>query len=337
VLCRDARDGHDKLSLEARKQSLEGARRRWEGSIALTLSLQTLVTPSIPSILPSSLHVTTSTSASTALRPLPGHNTSPPPALVNEAQTEGTDPTTLVTVKIEKPSADSGIDEKHAQHFTDPNAITAIKSETETLTTTTTTTSTSTPVKSSSSCSNSSGPGCGVSTESLYPYPPIAMKLEDMPIPACRIVNPFSNGNRGAWDWLTAPYKPHVATPATDPTPSSSFSSSSSSSSSSPSSAPTSSSPPTVPAHYTQDPRTFHKQSLYNPNYENNSSSSQDPSRARCRAYADSLLQASGSSGCFDHCVKRVTGLLRMDLNAIIVDECLGKYWSKFVHACTLR
>ena len=319
MLCRDARDGHDKLSLEARKQSLEGARRRWEGSIALTLSLQIPVTLSIPSTLPSSLPVTTSTS--TALPPLPGHDTSPPPALVNEAHTEGTDPTTLVTVKIEKSSDDSVIDVKHAQHL-----ITAIKSETGTSTLA----STLTPVKSSSS-SSSSGPACGVSTESLYPYPPIAMKLEDMPVPACRIVNPFSNGNRGAWDWLTAPYKPHAA-PATDPTPSSSSSSSASSSSSSSSStsssssAPTSSSPPTVPAHYTQDPRSFHKQSLYNPNYENNSSSSQDPSRARCRAYADSLLQASGSSGVFDHCVKRATGLLRMDLNAIIVDECLGKY-----------
>jgi hypothetical protein len=319
VLCRDARDGHDKLSLEARKQSLEGARRRWEGSIALTLSLQTLVTPSIPSTLPSSLPVTTSTS--TALRPLPGHDTSPLPALVNEAHTEGTDPTTLVTVKIEKSSADSVAEVNHVQHSTESTAITAIKSETETSTTTLTLT----PLKSSSnSSSNSSGPGCGVSAESLYPYPPIAMKLEDMPVPACRIVNPFSNGNRGAWDWLTAPYKPHVASPATDPTPSSSSSSSFPSSSSS--SAPTSSSPPTVPAHYTQDPRSFHKQSLYNPNYENNSSASQDPSRARCRAYADSILQASGSSGCFDHCVKRATGLLRMDLNAIIVDECLGKH-----------
>ena len=314
MLCRDARDGYDKLSLEARKQSLEGARRRWEGSIALTLSLQTLVTPSIPSTLPSSLPVTTSTSTSTALCPLPGHDASPSPALVNEAHTEGSDPTTLVTVKIEKLSADSVAELKHTQHFSESNAVTAIKSERETST------STLTPTQNSNS-SSSSGPACGVSTESLYPYPPIAMKLEDMPVPACRIVNPFSNGNRGAWDWLTAPYKPHLATPSTDPTPSSSASSSSSS-------APTSSSPPTVPANYTQDPRTYHKQSLYNPNYENNSSSSQEPSRARCRAYADSLLQASGSSGCFDHCVKRATGLLRMDLNAIIVDECLGKYRS---------
>ena len=323
MLCRDARDGHDKLSLEARKQSLEGARRRWEGSIALTLSLQTLVIPSIPSILPSSLPVTTSTS--TALRPLAGHDSSPLHALVNEAHTEGGDSTTLVTVKMEKSSEDSATELKHAQHFTDPYAITAIKSETETSTSILTT------LKSSnSSNSNSSGPASGVSAESLYPYPPLAMKLEDMPVPACRIVNPFSNGNRGAWDWLTAPYKPHVATPATDPTPSSSSSSSSASSSSSSSSfsssAPTSSSPPTAPARYTQDPRSFHKQSLYNPNYENNSSSSQDLSRARCRAYADSLLQASGSGGCFDHCVKRATGLLRMDLNAIIVDECLGKH-----------
>lgn len=305
MLCRDARDGHDKLSLEARKLSLEGARRRWEGSIALTLALQTPSTLSIPSTLPSSLSVSTATST----------------PIVADVLKEGVDSSALVAVKIEKLSAEGVTDTKLAQ-LTDSSAQVAIKNEAETST------SSSTKIGNS----NSSGFSHGVSsdTHTVYPYPPIPMKLEDMPVSACRIVNPFSNGNRGAWDWLTATYQPPAATPATDSAPSSSSPTSSSSSSSS-YRPPTSS--PTAPAINIQDPRTYNKQSLYSTDYENNLSTSSDPSRARCRAYADTLIQASGSNTCFDHCVRRATGLLKMDLNAIIIDECLGKSWSLYL-AC---
>ena len=312
MLCRDARDGHDKLSLEARKLSLEGARRRWEGSIALTLALQTPSTLSIPSTLPSNLPVSVSTAISTPL--------------VGDVLKEAVDSSALVSVKIEKLSADSVTDMKlsQSQYSTDLSAQLAIKKEADTSTASSTSTSTK------SGNSNSSGSSHGVSVDTVYPYPPIPMKLEDMPVSACRIVNPFSNGNRGAWDWLTATYQPPAATPATDSAPSSSSSSSSSPSSFSSSSSSSSSARPpasssTAPGIHTQDPRTYNKQSLYSTDYENNLSASPDPSRVRCRAYADSLIQASGSNTCFDHCVKRATGLLKMDLNAIIVDECLGR------------
>lgn len=303
MLCRDARDGHDKLSLEARKLSLEGARRRWEGSIALTLALQTPSTLSIPSTLPLSLPVSTATSTS----------------IVADVLKEGVDSSGLAPVKIEKLSAEGVTDLKLARSHssTDPSAQITIKNEADT--------STATLSSTKSGNSNSSGSIHGVSadTHTIYPYPPIPMKLEDMPVSACRIVNPFSNGNRGAWDWLTATYQPPAATPATNSAPSSSSPSSSPSSSSS-SVRPTATSS-TAPGINIQDPKTYNKQSLYSTDYENNLTTSPDPSRARCRAYADSLIQASGSNTCFDHCVKRATGLLKMDLNAIIVDECLGK------------
>ena len=39
VLCRDARDGFDKLALDARKLAVEGARKQWESRTSLAVAL----------------------------------------------------------------------------------------------------------------------------------------------------------------------------------------------------------------------------------------------------------------------------------------------------------
>lgn len=177
MLCRDARDGFDKLSSEARKQSLEGARRRWEGSIALALSLQAPVTP----VLPQSASSSSGSSAASAHFPIDssvaaasGSYEAPYAPLMSSpsAFTVGQSEMDLVREVggsdfLSRPIKTEGASDS-ANATIDHACMKGVKKEN----------------------SSSSGASSIRLAEPLYPA--ITMKLEDMPVSACRVVNPFS-------------------------------------------------------------------------------------------------------------------------------------------------
>jgi hypothetical protein len=214
LLCRDARDGFDKLSSEARKQSLEGARRRWESSIALALSLQAPVVP----VLPPSACTASSSSALSVHFPIdssvaaasgshepsyPSTLPSPSSSLVVHGATASFPSVVSIDllsnpVKLERGVGfgDGGDIVSHA----DPVSIKEEKEigKEECNSNIINSSSSSSSIRGSASkdsCSNGNGSGSSSSSNSRALealYPAITMKLEDMPVSACRVVNPFS-------------------------------------------------------------------------------------------------------------------------------------------------
>jgi hypothetical protein len=215
LLCRDARDGFDKLSSEARKQSLEGARRRWESSIALALSLQAPVMPVLPQSTLALASASSSSSAPSAHFPIDSsvaaasgsYETSYQsllPLQSSSLEMQGNKTSGTGVVSIDSPSqpikiegglgVGTGVGGDCVSHVDATSVI--VKQEVKTESSSSSSSrgsairdSSSNSSGNSSSSSSSSRAPVGV-TEALYPA--ITMKLEDMPVSACRVVNPFS-------------------------------------------------------------------------------------------------------------------------------------------------
>jgi hypothetical protein len=209
LLCRDARDGFDKLSSEARKQSLEGARRRWESSIALALSLQAPVMPVLP---PSASTASSSSSAPSVHFPIdssvaaasgcyepsyPSILPSPSSSLVvhgADVSGPGVASIDLLSNPVKIGVGVGG----HIVSHADPVSIKVEKEEgKEERNSVNSGGSSSSSIRGSASkdtCGNGSGSSSSRAflggPEALFPA--ITMKLEDMPVSACRVVNPFS-------------------------------------------------------------------------------------------------------------------------------------------------
>lgn len=211
LLCRDARDGFDKLSSEARKQSLEGARRRWESSIALALSLQAPVIPVLCPSTSTSASVSSSSSAPSVNFPIDssvaaasGSYESSYPSLLpsssSSLEVQGAIASAPGVVSNDFPSysikIEGGVEGDSASRI-DPTSIKEEKAEgKEERSSSNSSSSSSSSSKGSaskeSSGSSSSGSSRVLSGGSEALYPAITMKLEDMPVSACRVVNPFS-------------------------------------------------------------------------------------------------------------------------------------------------
>ena len=220
LLCRDARDGFDKLSSEARKQSLEGARRRWESSIALALSLQAPVMPVLPQSALALASASSSSSTPSAHFPIDSsvaaasgsYETSYQsllPLQSSSLEMQGNKTCGTGVVSIDSPSqpikiegdagvkVGAGVGGDCVSHVDATSVIVKqeVKTESSSNSNSSSSSSRGSAIRDSSgyssgnSSSSSSRAPVGVS-EALYPA--ITMKLEDMPVSACRVVNPFS-------------------------------------------------------------------------------------------------------------------------------------------------
>ena len=178
-LCRDSRDVFDKQSSEARKLSLEGARRRWDASIALAMAMQT---PPLPLPQTQQLHSSSSSSSSSCVA------ISRPPLTSTSLSTTSTS-MPLLSAPLSSSSSVSS-----AQQDTQMGGATyPLKTEKERE---------RESGKAFPADGDIGGSRCleqhlnlgmsssGGSEDSLYSS--LVMKLEDMPVSACRIVNPFS-------------------------------------------------------------------------------------------------------------------------------------------------
>ena len=388
-LCRESRDVFDKQSSEARKLSLEGARRRWDASIALAMAMQT---PPIP-LPPHSQQLHSSSSSSSSSSSFAAMSR-PPASSIPLSSTF----TTMPAQSPQAPSSSSTQLETQAVGTTHPVKFEKEKGS-EMVVTDGHDTGGTRCLKQHQNLGSSSSS----SEFEDFLYSPLVMKLEDMPVSACRIVNPFSrypshthshishcaaqctlslihgypqcshtccitstllvsliftistslmyvvsqtncshastntcttfSGNSGCWDWVTAPTlfpPPSVHTPVRAPV------SAPSSSSSSGDASMVHDDEKSLIVSHGDDTRAMasnvsvNSRSLYSrlsPTHTSSTATvsvaSEDPSRVRCRRYAEGVMRNSGV--CFNHAVQRTKALLDRDMNAIIVDDCPGE------------